>query len=112
MIIFLTVFAPTNAAFTAFLGETTYSSLSAIPANVLEKTLKYHVVTGANVLSTALTKNQVITTFSGQTATVKFTPTRLLDVSGRNCNIIATDVQCSNGVIHVLEKVLLPTFAN
>ena len=107
-----TVFAPTNAAFTAFLGETTYSSLSAIPANVLEKTLKYHVVTGANVLSTALTKNQVITTFSGQTATVKFTPTRLLDVSGRNCNIIATDVQCSNGVIHVLEKVLLPTFAN
>ena len=107
-----TVFAPTNAAFTAFLGETTYSSLSAIPANVLEKTLKYHVVTGANVLSTALTDNQVITTFSGQTATVKFTPTRLLDVSGRNCNIIATDVQCSNGVIHVLEKVLLPTFAN
>ena len=107
-----TVFAPTNAAFTAFLGETTYSSLSAIPANVLEKTLKYHVVTGANVLSTALTENQVITTFSGQTATVKFTPTRLLDVSGRNCNIIATDVQCSNGVIHVLEKVLLPTFAN
>ena len=107
-----TVFAPTNAAFTAFLGETTYSSLSAIPANVLEKTLKYHVVTGANALSTALTENQVITTFSGQTATVKFTPTRLLDVSGRNCNIIATDVQCSNGVIHVLEKVLLPTFAN
>ena len=107
-----TVFAPTNAAFTAFLGETTYSSLSAIPANVLEKTLKYHVVTGANVLSTAITENQVITTFSGQTATVKFTPTRLLDVSGRNCNIIATDVQCSNGVIHVLEKVLLPTFAN
>ncbi len=105
-----TVFAPTNAAFGAFLTETGYAGLSAIPADKLEKTLKYHVVTGANVLSTQLTDNQVVPTFSGQSVTVKFTPTRLLDVSGRNCNIIATDVQCSNGVIHVLDKVLLPTF--
>lgn len=105
-----TVFAPTNDAFGAFLTETGYSGLAAIPANVLEKTLKYHVVAGANVQSTQLTNDQVVTTFSGQNVTVKFTPTRLLDVSGRNCNIIAVDVQCSNGIIHVLDKVLLPTF--
>lgn len=105
-----TVFAPTNDAFGAFLTETGYSGLAAIPVNVLEKTLKYHVVAGANVQSTQLTNNQVVTTFSGQNVTVKFSPTRLLDVSGRNCNIIATDVQCSNGIIHVLDKVLLPTF--
>jgi len=105
-----TVFAPTNDAFTAFLKETGFSGLSAIPANVLEKTLKYHVVAGANVQSSQLTNDQVVTTFSGQNVTVKFTPTRLLDVSGRNCNIIAVDVQCSNGIIHVLDKVLLPTF--
>jgi uncharacterized surface protein with fasciclin (FAS1) repeats len=105
-----TVFAPTNDAFGAFLTETGYSGLAAIPANVLEKTLKYHVVAGANVQSNQLTNDQVVTTFSGQNITVKFTPTRLLDVSGRNCNIIATDVQCSNGIIHVLDKVLLPTF--
>ncbi|WP_264565099.1 fasciclin domain-containing protein [Flavobacterium sp. N3904] len=105
-----TVFAPTNDAFGAFLTETGYSGLSAIPANVLEKTLKYHVVAGANVQSSQLTNDQVVTTFSGQNVTVKFTPTRLLDVSGRNCNIIAVDVQCSNGIIHVLDKVLLPTF--
>jgi uncharacterized surface protein with fasciclin (FAS1) repeats len=105
-----TVFAPTNAAFGSFLTETGYSGLSAIPANVLEKTLKYHVVAGANVQSTQLSDNQVVSTFSGQAVTVKFTPTRLLDVSGRNCNIVATDVQCSNGIIHVLDKVLLPTF--
>ncbi|PZX94290.1 fasciclin domain-containing protein [Flavobacterium aquariorum] len=105
-----TVFAPTNDAFGAFLTETGYSGLSAIPANVLEKTLKYHVVAGANVESKQLTNDQVVTTFSGQNVTVKFTPTRLLDVSGRNCNIIAVDVQCSNGIIHVLDKVLLPTF--
>lgn len=105
-----TVFAPTNDAFGAFLAETGFSGLSAIPANVLEKTLKYHVIAGANVQSTQLTENQVVTAFSGQNLTVKFTPTRLLDVSGRNCNIIAVDVQCSNGIIHVLDKVLLPTF--
>ncbi|MBW4359979.1 fasciclin domain-containing protein [Flavobacterium taihuense] len=105
-----TVFAPTNDAFGAFLTETDYSGLAAIPANVLEKTLKYHVVAGANVPSSQLTNDQVVTTYSGQDITVKFTPTRLLDVSGRNCNIIAVDVQCSNGIIHVLDKVLLPTF--
>lgn len=105
-----TVFAPTNDAFTSFLTETGYSGLPAIPANVLEKTLKYHVVTGANVQSTQLTNDQVVTTFSGQNVTVKFTPTRLLDVSGRTSNIIAVDVQCSNGIIHAIDKVLLPTF--
>lgn len=105
-----TVFAPTNDAFGAFLTETGYSGLAAIPVNVLEKTLKYHVVAGANVQSTQLTNNQVVTTFSGQNVTVKFTPNRLLDVSARDCNIIAVDVQCSNGIIHVLDKVLLPTF--
>lgn len=105
-----TVFAPTNDAFGAFLTETGYSGLAAIPANVLEKTLKYHVVTGANVQSSQLSNDQVVSTFSGQNVTVKFTPTRLLDVSARNCNIIAVDVQCSNGIIHVLDKVLLPTF--
>jgi len=105
-----TVFAPTNDAFAAFLTETSFSGLAAIPANVLEKTLKYHVVAGANVQSSQLTNDQVIATFSGQNVTVKFTPTRLLDVSNRNCNIIAVDVQCSNGIIHVLDKVLLPTF--
>jgi uncharacterized surface protein with fasciclin (FAS1) repeats len=105
-----TVFAPTNDAFGAFLTETGYSGLPEIPANVLEKTLKYHVVAGVNVQSSQLKDNQIVTTFSGQDIIVKFTPTRLLDVSERNCNIIATDVQCSNGIIHVLDKVLLPTF--
>ncbi len=105
-----TVFAPTNAAFGDFLTETTYSGLAAIPANVLEKTLKYHVVTSTNALAASLSNDQVIGTFSGQNVTVKTSPTRLRDVSGRDCNIVNTDVQCSNGVIHVLSKVLLPTF--
>ncbi len=106
-----TVFAPTNTAFSSFLNETGYSGLAAIPANVLETTLKYHVVAGANVLSTSLTNGQIVSTFAGQNFTIGLTGgAKITDANNRISNIIATDVQCSNGVIHVIDKVLLPKF--
>ncbi len=106
-----TVFAPTNTAFSSFLTETGYSGLAAIPANVLETTLKYHVVAGANVLSSSLTNGQVVSTFAGQNFTIGLTGgAKITDANNRVSNIIATDVQCSNGVIHVIDKVLLPKF--
>lgn len=106
-----TVFAPTNAAFTSFLTETGFSGLDAIPSNVLETTLKYHVVVGANVQSSALTNGQVVNTFAAQNFTVGLTGgAKITDANGRVSNIIATDVQCSNGIIHVIDKVLLPKF--
>lgn len=104
-----TVFAPTNTAFSSFLSETGFSGLSAIPANVLETTLKYHVVAGANVQSTALTNGQVVNTFAGQNFTINLTGgPKITDANNRISTIIATDVQCSNGIIHVIDKVLLP----
>jgi len=106
-----TVFAPTNAAFASFLTETGFSGLPAIPANVLETTLKYHVVTGANVQSTSLTNGQVVNTFASQSFTIGLTGgAKITDANNRVSNIIATDVQCSNGIIHVIDKVLLPKF--
>ncbi|UPZ13746.1 fasciclin domain-containing protein [Flavobacterium humidisoli] len=106
-----TVFAPTNAAFASFLTETGFSGLSAIPANVLETTLKYHVVTGANVQSTSLANGQVVNTFASQSFTIGLTGgAKITDANNRVSNIIATDVQCSNGIIHVIDKVLLPKF--
>jgi uncharacterized surface protein with fasciclin (FAS1) repeats len=106
-----TVFAPTNTAFSSFLTETGYSGLAAIPANVLATTLKYHVVAGANVLSSSLTNGQVVSTFAGQNFTIGLTGgAKITDVNNRVSNITATDVQCSNGVIHVIDKVLLPKF--
>lgn len=106
-----TVFAPTNTAFSSFLTETGFSGLSAIPANVLETTLKYHVVTGANVQSTSLTNGQVVSTFAGQSFTIGLTGgAKITDVNNRVSTIVATDVQCSNGIIHVIDKVLLPKF--
>ncbi|MDY0989907.1 fasciclin domain-containing protein [Flavobacterium sp. CFBP9031] len=106
-----TVFAPTNAAFASFLTETGFSGLSAIPANVLETTLKYHVVAGANVQSSSLTNGQVVNTFASQSFTIGLTGgAKITDTNNRVSNIIVTDVQCSNGIIHAIDKVLLPKF--
>lgn len=104
-----TVFAPTNSAFGALLTELSLANLAAIPKATLENTLKYHVVTGANVASTDLSNNMMVTTFQGG----KFTITtaggaKITDAKSRVANIIATDVQCANGIIHVLDKVILP----
>lgn len=106
-----TVFAPTNAAFGSLLTELSLAGLNDIPQATLENTLKYHVVAGANVLASALTNNQLVATFQGQSFTVEL-PTsgpQIKDANNRISKIIATDVQGSNGVVHVLDKVLLPS---
>lgn len=103
-----TVFAPTNAAFTSLNAE-----LAAIPltptAAQLTAVLQYHVVSG-NVLSSTLTNNQVVPTLQGDEFTIGLTGgAKITDANNRVSNIIAVDVQAANGVIHVLDKVLLPT---
>ncbi|MBK9335273.1 MAG: fasciclin domain-containing protein [Lewinellaceae bacterium] len=104
-----TVFAPTNAAFTALLAELGFADLNAIPAATLNAVLQYHVVNGANVLSTQLTNQQVVTTFGGSTFKVDLTGgAKIVDGQNRISNIIATDVQGSNGVVHAIDKVILP----
>ncbi|ACU07867.1 Beta-Ig-H3/fasciclin [Flavobacteriaceae bacterium 3519-10] len=104
-----TVFAPTNAAFTSLLTELTLPNLAAVPTAVLENALKYHVVAGANVASNDIVNNMTVTTFQG--GTFKITTNggvKITDANTRVANVIATDVQCSNGIIHVLDKVILP----
>lgn len=104
-----TVFAPTNTAFANLLTELSLGNLSDIPQATLEKTLKYHVVTGANVLSTSLTNGMTVNTFAGDSFTIGLTGgAKITDYNSRVSNITYTDVQASNGVVHVLDKVLLP----
>ncbi len=104
-----TVFAPTNAAFGSLLTELGANSLNDINQSTLENTLKYHVVAGANVLASTLTNNQMVTTFQGQSFTITTTGgAKITDANGRMSNIILTDVQASNGVIHAIDKVVLP----
>ncbi|TDE01660.1 fasciclin domain-containing protein [Flavobacterium sandaracinum] len=106
-----TVFAPTNGAFTALNTELAPGGIAGVsPAN-LTKVLQYHVVSPANVLAASLTEGQVVTPIlvPAQTFTIQLSGgAKIKDARNRISNIIITDVQCSNGVIHAVDKVLLP----
>jgi len=97
-----TVFAPTNAAFTALFAQLGVSGIADLTAAQLIPILKYHVVSG-NVLSSQLA-NGAVQTLNGP-FNVTLSPAPAINVSSK---IVATDVQATNGVIHVIDKVLLP----
>jgi transforming growth factor-beta-induced protein len=104
-----TVFAPTNDAFVDFLGEMEFEDLAAIPSDVLSSTLSYHVVTGANVRSTDITDGMEVTTFETGTFTINAGETvTITDENDRESTVVAVDVQATNGIIHVIDTVLLP----
>jgi uncharacterized surface protein with fasciclin (FAS1) repeats len=105
----LTVFAPTNAAFATATGPGGFAN-GATPAQV-SNVLRYHVVVGANVLAATLMNGQVVpTAFTPQTFTVTLTGgAKITDKSTTQANIILTDIQGSNGVVHAVDKVLQPT---
>ena len=108
-----TVFAPNNAAFTAALGELTLTKAQLLASPGLAGILTYHVVAGnvraANVI--ALPKPAAVTTVQGSTFTVG-TTLGITDARARSATLLATDVIASNGVIHVIDKVILPPVAN
>lgn len=104
-----TVFAPTNTAFTDLLTELNVASLNDIATGTLEATLNTHVVGGANVLSSTLADNTTVNTL-GDSFTINVTGgASFTDQNNRTGNIIVTDVQAANGVIHVIDKVILPS---
>ena len=102
-----TVFAPTNAAFAALLTELGVTK-DALLANktLLTQVLTYHVVP-ARVLKAEVPVNTAITTVQGQTFTINSSLV-ITDQNMRTSNIVATDVFTKNGVIHVVDKVILP----
>ena len=101
-----TVFAPTDDAFAALPAGTVESLLLPENLNSLQDILKYHVL-GAKVLSTDLSLNQKAPTLEGSDVTV----TSLDPVKINESEVIQADVMASNGVIHVLDAVLLPPAA-
>ena len=98
----LTVFAPTEDAFAA-LGADTINALLADPT-ALGEILLYHVV-GAEVYSTEVEAGDV-TTLNGADATISVTAEGGLKIN--DANIVTTDIVTSNGVIHVIDAVILP----
>ena len=105
-----TVFAPTNAAFAALLTELNATQLSDIDAATLEAVLTYHVVTIGNVQAGDLSEGQMVPTAQGASFTVTLAGgAKITDGASRETNIIATDIQGSNGVVHAIDRVLLPS---
>ncbi len=111
-----TVFAPTNAAFVALLealGDD-YNSLAdfdtADEKALLVKILTYHVVAGTAAFSTDLSNGQMITTFQGEDVgiNIKNNTVHVEDATDANATVVIPDVEASNGVVHVIDKVLLP----
>jgi len=106
-----TVFAPTNAAFAKLPAGTVESLLKPENKATLVKILTYHVVSGKVESGTVVTLDgKKVATVQGQelTVVVKDGKVSLTDASGGTSNVTAVDVQASNGVIHVIDTVLMP----
>ncbi len=102
-----TVFAPTNAAFAKLLAELGVSKEQLLADKaLLSQVLTYHVLPG-RVLKADVPVGSAITTVQGQTFTIDGTLT-VTDGRGRKARITGTDVLASNGVVHVLDTVILP----
>ena len=101
----LTVFAPNNTAFGNLLTALGKSSVSELPISLVREIIEYHIV-GAKVLSTELTNGPVNTLLTNEFVTVDLTS----GVKINSSNVIAADLEATNGVIHGIDAVLLPSF--
>lgn len=101
-----TVFAPTDAAFTALLGELGLTADELLSnQNLVTDVLRYHVALRRLDSSRVLASSRIKMSFGGnlyQNAGV------LTDENGRTANITAVDIMASNGIIHIIDRVVLP----
>jgi transforming growth factor-beta-induced protein len=105
----LTLFAPLNEAFVPLAA-----SLATLTSAQVDTVLRHHVL-GQRVLSSQVPFGTPVATASGQTITIlnNATPPAIAtidDSTSTNANIVAVDILCANGVVHVVDKVLVPTF--
>ena len=106
-----TVFAPTDDAFAA-LPAGTVETLLEDPSGDLTDILTYHVVPGAVPAADVVELDgQAVTTVNGAAITIGVADdgsVTLTDAAGNDVAVVATDIQANNGVIHVVDAVLLP----
>jgi uncharacterized surface protein with fasciclin (FAS1) repeats len=108
-----TLFAPTNAAFTQLLGTLGVNDINAIPVATLTGVLQYHLVPG-RAFSSDLS-NGSLTMLAGGSTTVNLTngnnggPTIMGSSDNMSrANIVSTNIMARNGVVHLIDRVLLP----
>lgn len=98
-----TVFAPVNAAFQEIAG-----TVAGLDADQLASVLTYHVASG-NVRAEDLTDNMEVTSVQTEKFTINLgDPVTITDANGNTSEIILTNVQGTNGVVHVINKVIIP----
>ncbi len=98
-----TVFAPTDEAFAALPEGTVETLLMPENKDQLVAILTYHVVAG-KVMSTDLSNNMMAGTVQGTDVTIMTEG----GVMVNDANVVTADIETSNGVIHVIDKVILP----
>jgi len=98
-----TVFAPTDEAFAALPEGTVEKLLMPENKDMLTAILTYHVVPG-KVMSGDLSDGMMATTVQGSDVTIK----TMGGVSVAGANVVAVDIEASNGVIHVIDAVIQP----
>jgi uncharacterized surface protein with fasciclin (FAS1) repeats len=110
----LTVFAPSNDAFDALAAEITKvpgtkadALLTAANKPLLRAVLKYHVLT-AVVKAADIPYGKAITSAEGSVFKIEPTPPTITDGRNRKSKITTTDIVASNGVVHLVDKVILP----
>ncbi|MFZ9882257.1 MAG: fasciclin domain-containing protein [Phycisphaerales bacterium] len=100
-----TILAPTDAAFAKLPAGTLEMLLKPENKKQLAEILSYHVVPGVAAYSDAVVKMTEVPTVLGSTVAVKVAGDKVM-LNG--ANVVAVDVEASNGVIHVIDTVLLP----
>ena len=102
-----TVFAPTDAAF-AKIPKAQLDALLKDKA-ALTKVLTYHVVKGSVPAAEVVKLNgKAVATVAGSTVKVKVNGGKVMV---NNANVVKTDIMCSNGVIHVIDTIMMPKMA-
>jgi uncharacterized surface protein with fasciclin (FAS1) repeats len=104
-----TVFAPTDAAFAKLPKGTVATLLKKQNLPTLTSILTYHVVAG-NMPAKMVLKQAGLVTLNGQRASLAIDKMSKASIAG--ATIVTTDIQCSNGVIHVIDAVMMPTSGN
>jgi uncharacterized surface protein with fasciclin (FAS1) repeats len=103
-----TVFAPTDAAFKNLYSALGVNKITDLPATLVLDVLKYHVVEGRRAANSVVPQNgsREITTLLGSTFSVD--SKGMITAVGNTANIKSANISASNGIIHVVDAVLLP----
>jgi len=103
-----TVFAPTNVAFENLYGALEIDDITDLPADFVLDVLLYHVTEGRRAANSVVPKKNPKTIETLQGAIFEVYPDLEIMAVGNTANIVIADISASNGIIHVIDAVILP----